>query len=282
MKVLVTNGKIGLTAARLLDQKGVETLLLVRKKSDRDLGNIKEVVADATKPESLSSIFEGVDQFFFVSPLVKNMVDMAENLIGAAKDANVEHIVRCSARGASIEAPVTMGRLHGQVDQIIKTSNVPYTIIQPASFYQNIFESLQSIQRENAIYGATGDGKNAYIDVRDIAAVGVASILEPNHTNKTYVVTGGEVISTGEMAEELSLQLRRKIGYIDMPSEKLNQAYLSYGLSPWLANALIELSDITRKGYLASSTDDVEKVLGRKPITFKQFVTDNLKRFQGS
>lgn len=280
MKALVTSGNIGLATAQLLAEQGVDTYLLVRKKSGKDLGNIHEVVADAANPESLKKAFDGIDKFFSVSPLVENMVELADNLIQAAGEAGVTHIVRSSARGASTEAPITMGKLHGTIEELIKDSGIAYTFVQPASFYQNLMGSLSTINGENVFYGATGDGANAYIDVRDIAAVSAAALTGDGHANQTYVVTGPEVISSYDMAEELSTQTGREIKFINLEPEELGAAYKSYGMSEWTINTLLELDDITKKGYLSSGTDDVEKVLGRKPFTFKQFVTDNLSLFQ--
>ena len=280
MKVLVTGGNLGLPTANLLANKGVETLLLVRESGHKDLGNIQEVVVDTTDSDSLKKAFEGVDKFFFVSPLIENMVELANKMIRAAKDAGVSHIVRSSARGASLEAPIVMGKLHGTIEQLIKDSGISYTFIQPASFYQNLMGSLATINSESTFYGATGEGANAFIDVGDIAAVGAKSLIGEGHINQTYEVTGPEVISSYDMARELSEQVGREIKFVNLDPEQLREAYKSYGMSDWLIKALLELDEITKKGYLASGTDDVEKVLGRKPITFKQFVADNIHLFQ--
>ncbi|WP_299530604.1 SDR family oxidoreductase [Ulvibacterium sp.] len=282
MKVLVTGGNIGLTTANLLANKGVETYLLVRESGQTNLGNIREVVADVSNPNNLEKAFEGMDKFFFVSPLVENMIELAENTVRAAKYAGVSHIIRSSARGASLQAPITMGKLHGRVEQLIVDSGIDYTFIQPASFYQNIMGSLGTIHSENVFYGATGEGTNAFIDVRDIAAVGVEAIIGKGHSNKTYEITGPEVISSYDMARELSQHLGREIKFVNLESGQLGQAYKSYGMSDWLITALLELDEITRKGYLASATDDIEKILGRKPRTFGQFVADNISTFQGN
>jgi hypothetical protein len=50
-------------------------------------------------------------------------------------------------------------------------------------------------------------------------------------------------------------------------------------MDDWSANSLIELFDITRKGY-ASDISSVVDFTGRKPISFSQFVKDYAQAFR--
>jgi uncharacterized protein YbjT (DUF2867 family) len=283
-KVLVTSGNIGSATATILAKQGHSVSLLVRKPEEntelKKLG-ISFTVADAAKPETLAKAFEGVDAFFFVSPLVENMVELAANLINAAKKAGVKHIVRSSANGATPDAPIAMGKLHGQVEVLIKNSGIPYTIIQPAGFFQNFFGSVATIKSQSAFYGSAGEGKNALVDVRDIASVAATVINEgAKHAGKTYVVTGPEALSGSNSAKTLSEKLGATIKYVDLPAEDLGKAYKSYGMNDFTVNALLELDNITKLGYVANVSADVKAVTGKEPITFAQFVADNLAAFK--
>ncbi|GAB3220846.1 SDR family oxidoreductase [Spirosoma arcticum] len=279
MNVLVSNGNIGSVVATSLAAQNHTVRLLVRKPT-ADAGRLTLAVADAANPDTLDAVFAGVDTFFFVSPLVENMVELAQNLIGAARKAGVTHIVRSSTRGASPDAPITMGKLHGQVEELVKQSGIPYTIVQPASFFQNTLANLATITTQDAFYGSAGEGQNALIDVRDIAAVVVKSITEPGHAGKTYTVTGSELLSNADVAAELTRQTGRTIRYIDQWRQQAYESLLQAGLSPWLATAYVELDEITRLGYVATATTDVASVTGTEPIKFRDFVRENLDLFQ--
>ncbi len=279
MTILVSNGNIGNVVAATLAAQGHTVRLLVRKPTAVADG-LQLAVANAAEPDTLEAAFAGVDVFFFVSPLVENMVELAQNLIGAAQRAGVKHIVRSSARGASPDAPITMGKLHGQVEELIRQSGIPYSIVQPASFFQNLMANLETITTQKAFYGSAGDGKNAFVDVRDIAAVVVKTITEPGHAGKTYTITGSELMSNADQAAELSRQTGRTIRYIDQSRQEAYDALLGAGLSPWLATAYVELDEITRLGYVATATTDMETVTGTQPIRFGDFVRENLGAFQ--
>ncbi len=283
-KVLVSSGNIGSATAAILAKQGLDVSLLVRKsESNPELEKlgISFMVADAAKPETLAKAFEGIDAFFFVSPLIENMVELAANLISAAKVAGVKHIVRSSANGANPNAPIAMGKLHGQVEQLIKNSGIAYTIVQPSTFFQNILGSIPTIKSQQAFYGSSGEGKNGLVDVRDIAAVAATAIAEGAvHEGKTYIVTGPDAISNYDVAKILSEQLGTEIKYVDLPAEDLGKAYKSYGMGYWIINALLELDNITKLGYVANLSDDVKTVTGKAPISFAEFIRDNLAAFK--
>jgi uncharacterized protein YbjT (DUF2867 family) len=170
--------------------------------------------------------------------------------------------------------------MHGEVEKRIKESGIMYTILQPASFFQNILGSSPTIQAQHAFYSTSGKGQNAFVDVEDIAAVATAAITQGTlHFGHTYVVTGSQLLNNDNIAAEISLQTGRQIRYVDLSPEDLGNAYLGYGMSVWSVKALLELENLTRLGQLASATDDVEKVTGKKPLTFREFVKTNLNAF---
>jgi hypothetical protein len=52
------------------------------------------------------------------------------------------------------------------------------------------------------------------------------------------------------------------------------KALLSAGAPEWSAEAMLDLQRFYREGKASQTTDDVERLLGRKPITFGQFARD--------
>ena len=73
---------------------------------------------------------------------------------------------------------------------------------------------------------------------------------------------------------------KRKIRYIDLPPAEFKKAQLSVGVPEWSADALTDLQRLYREGKASRVTNDVERLTGRKPLTFDQFVTDYAFAFQ--
>jgi uncharacterized protein YbjT (DUF2867 family) len=105
--IIVSSGKLGSAVAARLATRGHAVSMMVRKPEvnpELEKLGVSFVVADAAAPGTLSKAFEGKDTFFFVSPLIENMAALADNLIEASGKAGVRHIVRSSAKGASVDA----------------------------------------------------------------------------------------------------------------------------------------------------------------------------------
>jgi uncharacterized protein YbjT (DUF2867 family) len=75
------------------------------------------------------------------------MVEISANLVDEAKKAKVKHIVKHSAFGSDVKKPgITMNRLHRQVEEIIESSGIDYTLLRLMSFMQNYFGFTNSIK----------------------------------------------------------------------------------------------------------------------------------------
>ena len=68
------------------------------------------------------------------------------------------------------------------------------------------------------------DAKVSFVDARDIAAVAVKALVDGDkHYNKTYMVTGPEALSYHQTAEILSNATGKKIDYVNISEEKLEE-----------------------------------------------------------
>jgi uncharacterized protein YbjT (DUF2867 family) len=214
------------------------------------------------------------------------MVEISTNLVDEAKKAKVKHIVKQSVMGADLEADVGTMRLHRQAEKIIEKSGIPYTFLRPNEFMQNFvnFHS-PSIKSNNAFYFPREDAKVSFVDVRDIAAVAVKTLIDDDgsddkHSNKTYLITGPEALSYYQAAEILSNATGKKISYVNVSDEEARGAMKETGMNDWLINTISELSDYFRKGYGSQVSSAVEEITGKKPISFSQFAKDYTEAFR--
>lgn len=281
---LVTSGNIGEEVAAQLARQGHRVRLLVRQQKPiptLDALGVEQVAVDLGQPATLAPAFVGVHSYFSVTPFVENLVELGTNAVQAAQQAGVQHFVRSSARGASPAAPIVMGQWHGAVEQRVKESGLNYTILQPASFFQNYLGSAGTIAGQNVFYGSSGDGPAALIDARDIAAAAVAALTGgAAHYGKTYDLTGAEALSNHDVAAVFTEVLGRRVDYANLSEEQMLQALTGAAhLPPWMADAFVELDRITRQGYVANPAPDLMQLIGRPARTFRQFVQENRAAF---
>ena len=243
---------------------------------------VKVIQIDYNKAETLRQALNHVDKLFLLTPDVPNAAELASNLVIEAKKAGIKQIVKQSVMGAALEADVGTMRLHRQVEKFIEQSGIPFTFLRPNEFMQNFvnFHS-PSIKGNNAFYVPLEDAKVSLVDVRDIAAVAVKSLIDKDkHKNKTYLITGPEALSYHQVAGILSSTTGRKINYVNISDGEARAAMKEIGMSDWLINTVSELSEYFRKGKASEISPEVEDVTGNKPISFSQFAKDYADAFR--
>jgi uncharacterized protein YbjT (DUF2867 family) len=137
------------------------------------------------------------------------------------------------------------------------------------------------VREENTIYSPIGDGRVPFIDTRDIAAVAAEVLLHPDaHTNKKYVLTGGEAVGYADLAAELTRVTGRTIAYRPISMEEARSRLTRLGQPAGLIDATLAIAAYQRDGgATALVSPTVERVLGRPPRTIREFVQDYATAF---
>jgi uncharacterized protein YbjT (DUF2867 family) len=146
---------------------------------------------------------------------------------------------------------------------------------------QGLLNFKSTIATQNAFYAAIGDAKVSAIDVRDIAAVAVASLIESGHEGKIYDLTGSQALTHTEMAAILSKAIGRQITFVDISSDTMYDTLLSVGFPNWQAEGLIEDYAHYQRGEASAIASGVRDVTGKAPRSFETFARDYAPMFHG-
>jgi len=224
---------------------------------------------------SMEQAFADVDNLFLLFPVADDLMSWTTNVIEAAKKAGVKHIVRSGANGATLNSPYQLIQLHAQIDEKIKASGINYTITQPTGFMQNFVTFLGYSIKQGTVYNSNPDGKVAFIDARDIAAVNVAILKTPTtYAGQTINISGGESLTIPDGIGRISKVIGRPVNYIPISHEAAHEALKKYGASDYVANLIGSIEKASQDGAMATTLKNVEKVTGKAPISFDQFVED--------
>jgi uncharacterized protein YbjT (DUF2867 family) len=189
----------------------------------------------------------------------------------AAKAAGVEQLVFLSIQGVANNKQVP----HYKIEQAILATGVPYTFLRCGFFMQNLATTHRDeIRDRHTLYVPVGKSKTSFIDVRDIAAFASKVLTQPGHIGKIYTLTGSEALDYYQVAQIMTDVLRYPITYKNpsIPQFILHQR--RYGRSWGMTVVMTMLYTITRFGNASQVSDDVPRLLGRAPISFRQFVED--------
>jgi uncharacterized protein YbjT (DUF2867 family) len=274
-----TVGSVLLEKLAATDAK-VRALVRSQGKAERiKASGIEAVIGDLGKPETLPAALNGVEKVFLLTSPTERQAELEGNVIAAAKNAGVSHIVKLSAIGAGPDAPPLI-RDHYLIEQEIERAGIPHTHLRPNGFMQNILMTAPTIKEKGLFYGPLGEAKVSYVDARDIAAVAAAVLTGDGHQGKAYEITGPQSLSNKEVAQEFSSVLGKDVQYIDLPLEAMRSSMLGSGLSAWLTDRLIGLYEFYRDGRAAAVSHVVREVTGQEPITFRQFVREHVEAFE--
>jgi uncharacterized protein YbjT (DUF2867 family) len=231
---------------------------------------------DFTDPASLDDAFRGVDRLFLLFPLVPGMVAMARAAIDAARAAGVSHVVRSSGAGADAASPVAIARVQGEIDAAVAASGLPFTLLRPANFMQNWVNFFGGAVRDGVVHLPHGEGRVSFVDVRDIADVAAAVLLDPApHAGRTYTLTGGQALSVPEVLEAIAAAGGRRARYEPVPEAAAVQAMAAMGMDPWTVDVMSSLNQVVAAGWAAGVSPDVQAVTGHAPRAFADFAAAN-------
>ncbi len=230
---------------------------------------------DLRNPADLDRALENVAKVFYICPLDESMAERATLVVERARAHGVKRLVRLSALGVDYPPKTTLGKVHGEVERIIRGCGIEWTFLRPNAFMQNFITYWgESIRSQNAFFIPQGQGRVSIIDARDIADVAVATLIQDGHVGKTYELTGPEALSNHDVAKTLSAVLGREISYKDIPIEEARNALASQGMSEWMVKVILELFEMSAADEAAEVTDTVEQLTGNAPIRFEAFVRD--------
>lgn len=275
-------GTTGGEVLRQLRQEGRDVRAMTRSAdSAAELGakGVEAVLGDLGDPASLAAALAGVEAVYVASPSSPEIAEHEGNLARAAAAAGVGTLVKLSVIGASPESPIMFGRLHAAAEAQIRAAGVPWTMVRPNGFMQNTLQWAPQVAA-GAVHAPVMDARWAIVDVRDIAAVAVAALTEPDrHAGESYTVTGPAPVSPREEVAILAEVLGREIEAHDVPIEAAKQGMAAAGMPAWYVERLGELFGLYADGLAEAVSPEAEQVTGRPARDYRAFAEDHRALF---
>jgi len=281
--ILVIGGRSKIGAALIdgLLGRGEDVRALVRTGESTDdlCTSVQPVGGDLSDEGSLVTAMEGVHKVFLLSSPHRDAIKWHRNAIDAARRTEVELLVRSSIIGADRDSEAEFINAHTVCDRYLEDSGLPYAIVRPNLFLQNVPQStIPSIDSSATFYVDAGQARISMVDTRDVAAVTAVVLTEPGHEGGHYDVTGPEALSYADVAAKLTRSLGRPITYVDAPDDAVRDALSGAGLNAWFVDALVGLYQDYRRsgidGYAAQVTDTVAQITGRPARTLDDLLAE--------
>jgi uncharacterized protein YbjT (DUF2867 family) len=282
--ILVTGatGNNGREIVKQLEAAGQSVRILVRnpeKAGDLQALGVELAIGDLDHPETLDRALQGIEKAVLLPANSLQQVEQEQNFINAAKRAETSHIVKFSAAGAAVDSPIRILNWHGQAEQYLEQSGIAFTHLRPVFFMQNLLQFAAPTQTE--VYLPFDDAAIAMVDIRDIAAVTTAVLIENEHAGKAYTITGAEALTMNQAVERISEVRGNLLKYVAVSPEGFKQGLMQWGQPEWFADALTDLFKPIAQGTQSAVTQVVADVAKKQPISFTQFTQDYASVFKG-
>ena len=270
--MIVVTGATGTIGRALIERvRGQDVLAVVRKPTN--LG-VEHALGDFTQPETVTAQLSAGDRLFLNSMPFPGFAESFTTVIDLAKAVGVAQIVTVSVRDAKPGNPLSSG-MHGEVDEHLRASGVPYAILQPTSFMQNLIRDF----RGDRFYGSWGEARMNYIDARDIGDVAAALLTGPIGESQDYLLTGPQSFSHAEIAAEMTAVLGREICYVDLPVPEMSARLAAEGIPEPYATDLPAMQSTVASTDWWEVNSTVQDVTGHPPRPLAEFLTDHTNAF---
>jgi len=278
--IVGATGNSGRAVVKELESLGEKPVSVVRNadKAREVLGaSAKIAVAELDDRAGMTRALAGARRIFVVTGHNPSSAAQQINVIEAAKAAGAEYIVKVSG-GRAVTGPNVEslnGRAHFEIEEHLKSCGLQWCILSPGLFMQNMLGQAANIKQGKIVQPWPKDVPVALIDVRDTGALGARVLRDPaKHAGKLYSFTGAAT-TYGEFADVIADVLGKPIAYTALTLEQAEQGMKARGLPDWLVAHLLAMARAGAGGaFSKENTQPVRDIVGRAPITIRQFVQD--------
>jgi len=282
--ILVTGagGKTGRAVIKAITQKGLPVCALVKRPELvpilSSLGVERAAVGDMRDPLFMNRVFKGVRVVYHICPnMSPDEVLIAENAIKAACRAGVEQFIYHSVLHPQVEAmPHHWQKM--RVEELLFSSHLPFTILQPGPYMQNVLAYWESIDHQGIypIPYATS-ARLSSVDLEDVAEVASRIMLDSIHIGAIYELAGPEPLSQDDMATIIGQVINRPVEARKIERTDWETRIRSTKMDAYAIDTLLKMFVYYENYGLVGSSQVLEWLLKRPANRFANFIEGVVK-----
>ena len=282
--ILVTGatGNLGKATINSLLHKGISAnniAALVRDESksvELKSKGIQVRIGDYEDLESLKSAFQGVDKLLLISSSaeIAQRFEQHKNVINAAKESGVNHIIYTSFDMKDLRRSIMAGdvQYHADTSDYLKQIALPYTLMDNTLYADMIPIISGNNIVDEGISIPAGNGKTPFLPITEMAEAIAVVLTTPGHENKEYVIASEIAVSFSEIADLISEITGTKIAYNQIDVTSYVAQLVQQGVPDDDAAYLSRFAGAIAGGEFDTNKSDVKQLLGRGPISLKDFL----------
>ncbi len=283
--ILVTGaaGKTGRAVIAALVAKGQPVRALVHRDEQiglvRSLGAEEAVVGDMRVENTLRKAARGVSELYHICPnMSPEEVQIGRVAIAAAREVGIEQFVF-----HSVMHPQTQAMLHHwnklRVEEALFESHLSYTILQPASYMQNVLASWQSIvERGLYVIPYSVNARMSMVDLEDLGEAASVVLTQPGHMGAIYELAGPEILTQTQVADILGKHVGRLVRAEQMAIKTWRQQARTSGMGRYQIETLAKMFEYYDRWGFCGNPRILRTLIGRNPTTFEAFLKRTIQQ----
>jgi NAD(P)H dehydrogenase (quinone) len=273
------SGKTGRTLIKAFSNVGNVCAFVPREEHVsvvKSLGAQKVIVGDLRDESAIRLAMQGVKAVYHICPNMNpDELVIGKLVLDEARHVGVKHFAY-----HSVLHPQTERMTHHwqklRVEEMICESGLPFTILQPAPYMQNLLAAWKSIIEDGVLrVPYSVHSKFSFIDLEDVAEAAKTVLTEPDHANAIYELAGTVPVSYIEITEILSHVLN---GHVHAEKEEISDWRLHAGqISEYVVENLVRMFKYYDQWGLAGNPNVLRWLLRREPTSIESFAQRTLE-----
>ncbi|WP_435849160.1 NAD(P)H-binding protein [Streptomyces lavendulocolor] len=263
-------GTVGRQVVAELLRLGRPVRALSRDPGKADLpGGVEVVRGDLTDPEGLTAALDGVSGLHLITfggeyfaPL-----ETGPRIVELAREAGVRRVTVLNGGGPT------------PLEDAVRASDVPWTVVMPVEFMANALEWADGIRTRDEVCEPFAGRLSAMVHEGDIGAVAAVALTEDGHAGQEYLVTGPELLTVRDKVDAIAAARGRAVRLVELSEEEAVARWRAEGRPQDVIDFLLEVyGDTPPEGRTV--LDTVEKVTGRPARTFAEWARTHAGAFR--
>ena len=221
--ILVTGatGRQGAAVYRHLQKKGFKLRALTRDPNSDKVHRLREHGSEIFQgsfddPDSLLRAMDGVCGVYSVQNFSANEVQQGLAVTEAAKQQGISHLVYSSVASADERTGLPHFESKIKVEEHLKSSGLPYTILRPVFFMENwlVPKYGELIRSGQLVQPLSPTTKLQMIAVDDIGAFVALAFEHPDNWKNRIFSLAGDELSMQQIADAFSRATKQNVKYV--------------------------------------------------------------------
>lgn len=266
-------GSLGRQVVQLVAEQTTAEVVALTRRPTPVPSRAVVVIADYDDRDALNRALTDVDTLVLISSDGEGTKVLAHhlNIIAAARDGGVAHIVALSGLDADIDSPFCYAITNGLTEQALRDSGCGISIARASIFTEFFARFLLPARTTGQLRLSTGDGRISLVSKADVGHC-LAALARTTPTGRYHDLTGPVALDAAGIAAAAAQAWNRPVVHrLVSPAQQM--AELAAVENPWWTYAYTSMFVSIGEHRWDRVTGEVAHLIGRPPRTLFEILT---------